>query len=166
MAAPEQGGNILTRKMGPLPIWAWAGIALVAVYLYRRYSGAASAATTTTAASTTQPTETLQTAGGTYTGPVGGAPGAVTNPSSTAPGTGGTSPGNGGGTPGQAVTTTSGSFVMPAAGQPFYWELTPAGAAEYQASTGNTWQYGAQPSSVPVPTKGAYTWQVVPAPSS
>lgn len=29
----------LTRKLGPLPAWAWAGIAAVAFYIYQRRSG-------------------------------------------------------------------------------------------------------------------------------
>jgi hypothetical protein len=32
-------GEALKRKFGPLPAWAWAGIALVAVLFYRRYKG-------------------------------------------------------------------------------------------------------------------------------
>jgi len=116
MAEP-QSGNFLTHKLGPLPIWAWAGIALVAVYLYRRYSsGATTTATTTASTGVSPPTETITTAGGTYSGPVNAAPSSITNPAqpvstvttdSGAPGTGASSPGNGGGTPGQTTATTT-----------------------------------------------------------
>jgi hypothetical protein len=38
---PKGKTNGLTRKLGPLPVWAWAGIGLLAGwYLYRRYTGA------------------------------------------------------------------------------------------------------------------------------
>jgi LysM repeat protein len=37
--APEQGGNVFTRKLGPLPMWGWMGIALalaIVFYLYKK----------------------------------------------------------------------------------------------------------------------------------
>ena len=97
------GGNILTKKMGPLPGWGWLVVFGVAYYLYKKYK-AGSTTAATTAAPLATPTETLQTAGGTYTGPVGGAPGSVTNP-----GGGGGTPGDGGPTPGNGGTTPSGT---------------------------------------------------------
>lgn len=116
--APSGGeGSFFAKKLGPLPVWAWAGIALLGVYLYRKYTSGSTATTATTTASTgtAPPTETITTAGGTYTGPVNAAPGSITNPTTasttdtgaTSPGTGATSPGNGGGTPGQATATTT-----------------------------------------------------------
>lgn len=46
---PQSGGNILTKQYGPLPLWAWLGIAtLIAIgyYLWRRNSTANSTSTT------------------------------------------------------------------------------------------------------------------------
>jgi hypothetical protein len=55
-APPKGGGNILTRKIGPLPGWAWAGVAVGGYYLWKKRQAAAAAAaapaTTSTAAST------------------------------------------------------------------------------------------------------------------
>ena len=106
--------SFLTKKIGPLPFWAWAGILFVGVYVYRKYqANAAGTLTATTTASTgvAPPTETLTTAGGTYSGPVNAAPSSITDPTAaaagTAPGTGATSPGNGGGTPGQTAATVT-----------------------------------------------------------
>ena len=53
--APEGGGNFLTRKLGPLPTWAWAGLA-VGGFLYWRKRQAAAAAAAGTAATTTPAT--------------------------------------------------------------------------------------------------------------
>jgi hypothetical protein len=38
--APEQqsGGNVFTRKIGPMPLWAWMAIALVIAIVYYLYS--------------------------------------------------------------------------------------------------------------------------------
>lgn len=57
MSMPEQpssGGNVFTRKLGPLPMWAWMAIALVLAvvyYLYKKHTE--SAAATSTGASST-----------------------------------------------------------------------------------------------------------------
>ena len=53
--APAKGGNILTRKFGPLPGWAWAGIGVGAYLVYKQRKAASAAAgaapaTTSTAA--------------------------------------------------------------------------------------------------------------------
>jgi LysM repeat protein len=40
--APQGGGNVFTRKLGPLPMWAWMGIALavaIVYYLYKKKTG-------------------------------------------------------------------------------------------------------------------------------
>jgi hypothetical protein len=42
------GGNVFTRKLGPLPMWAWMGIALliaVGYYLYKKNTAANSSNT-------------------------------------------------------------------------------------------------------------------------
>jgi hypothetical protein len=49
--------NALTRKVGPLPVWAWAVIVAVVGYvLYRRFSSSSSAATQLTSSATPQQT--------------------------------------------------------------------------------------------------------------
>lgn len=38
---PQSGGNVFTRKIGPLPMWAWMGIALaiaIVFYLYKKHT--------------------------------------------------------------------------------------------------------------------------------
>lgn len=50
---PAKGGNVLTRKLGPLPGWAWAAVAVGGFYLWKKRRAAAAAAassTTSTAA--------------------------------------------------------------------------------------------------------------------
>jgi hypothetical protein len=42
-------GNVLTRKIGPLPGWAWAAVAVGGYYLYKKYKGSSTAASTTAA---------------------------------------------------------------------------------------------------------------------
>lgn len=44
MAKPTPQTNPLTRKAGPLPVWAWVALALAAWFLFLRGHGAASAA--------------------------------------------------------------------------------------------------------------------------
>lgn len=53
------GGNVFTRKVGPLPAWGWmsiaaAGVLLIVVYEYRK--GGSSSTASTSAADTTPPT--------------------------------------------------------------------------------------------------------------
>ena len=56
-AAPRKsggGGNPITRKIGPLPMWAWLAIFTVVIFVYAYIKKKSSAATaSTTAASTT-----------------------------------------------------------------------------------------------------------------
>ena len=56
--APAAGGNVLTRKIGPLPGWAWGGIAIAAGVGYiwwrnRQSAAAGGAAATDTGTATT-----------------------------------------------------------------------------------------------------------------
>lgn len=92
----------LTRKLGPLPAWAWAAVAGVALFLYRRHQGAQAAATDTT------PTTS-------YYGPYGQGAYGITG-AGQGGGTGGGDPGAGTGSgapnitinaPGTVPTTTS-----------------------------------------------------------
>lgn len=43
-------GNILTKKIGPLPGWAWAAIGLGGLYLWKKHQAAAAATSSTTTA--------------------------------------------------------------------------------------------------------------------
>lgn len=55
-APAKGGGNILTRKFGPLPGWAWAGLGVLGYYIYKQRKASAAAAAST---STATPTSTL-----------------------------------------------------------------------------------------------------------
>lgn len=86
MATPPppaaSGGNVLTRKIGPLPGWAWAGLAVGGFLIYRarKASQAASGTTVGTPATsgatyqpTPEPTASLTTPSGfQYSGPLSG----------------------------------------------------------------------------------------------
>lgn len=65
------------QKVGPLPVWGWAAIALVAYYVYTRYYGTGAA----TVAGTDEPTfdDTYSGGGGAtgFAGTVGGGGGGV-----------------------------------------------------------------------------------------
>lgn len=86
---PAKGasGAGLTKKLGPLPVWGWIAAVIVGYLVYKKYSAnkATTAATTGTA---TTPTETVTTSGGTYTGPVGSVPQAISNPNGASGGAG------------------------------------------------------------------------------
>jgi LysM repeat protein len=47
--APQAGGgNVFTRKLGPLPMWAWMGIALalaIVYYLYKKHTSSSTSST-------------------------------------------------------------------------------------------------------------------------
>lgn len=103
--AAEQ--NILQRKWGPMPVWAWAAIGLVAAWLFAKYRSNQQAATATS--TTANASESAATApefiieenlpavpvGGTPSGPVQpGSGGPVTTPGGT-----GSRPPIGGGKP-------------------------------------------------------------------
>ena len=55
--APAKGGNILTRKFGPLPGWAWAAIGVAGFFIYkqRKASEAATAAASTASGTSVAP---------------------------------------------------------------------------------------------------------------
>jgi hypothetical protein len=69
--APAKGGNVLTRKIGPLPGWAWAAVAVGGYYLWKKRQAAAaasSAATPTTSTATPTPVAAAPSGYG-YQGP-------------------------------------------------------------------------------------------------
>lgn len=71
-AAGKGGGNVLTKKIGPLPGWAWAGIALGGFYFYRyrkAQAAASSSATTATPAASLPTSDTTAPSGYAYQGP-------------------------------------------------------------------------------------------------
>jgi LysM repeat protein len=60
MAPEQQSGNILTRKLGPLPMWGWMAIALViaiAYYLIDKKNSANSASAQGTSSTPTDTTD-------------------------------------------------------------------------------------------------------------
>jgi hypothetical protein len=61
-APASSGGNVLTRKLGPLPTWAWLAIATGAGLLYYIASKKKTAAAASTSSSTTSPTSTATSA--------------------------------------------------------------------------------------------------------
>ncbi|MDA8323850.1 MAG: hypothetical protein M0030_29130 [Actinomycetota bacterium] len=52
-AAPRRGGNFLTRKAGPLPVWGWAALGAGGYLLYRWWSSRSAASTSATTAAAT-----------------------------------------------------------------------------------------------------------------
>lgn len=62
-SAPERGGggNVFTRKVGPLPMWAWMGLALLVAVLYYMVKKKSSS---TTSSGATQSPSTVNTPGG------------------------------------------------------------------------------------------------------
>jgi len=79
MATPTpapKGGNILTRKIGPLPGWAWAAVVVGGFLIYRQRKAAAAAAagtaTTSSVTPTPVPASPASTPGYGYQGPGSG----------------------------------------------------------------------------------------------
>jgi hypothetical protein len=65
-AARSSGSGVFTRKLGPLPMWAWMGVALavaLAYYFIKQDKAKASAASSTTGSSTTAGTGDTGTTG-------------------------------------------------------------------------------------------------------
>ena len=84
--AGKQGkgkGNVLTRKLGPLPGWAWILVGGGAYYLYTRYKASQTASTASTATPLTSATPSSSGGSGGYGG----------GPSSGGYGGGGSGPG-------------------------------------------------------------------------
>jgi hypothetical protein len=87
---PSSAGSGLTKKIGPLPVWGYIAAIVIGYIIYKKYTAQTSASTSTSTTAQTAAEyqamlaaqqETLTTPGGTYTGPVGGAPSSITNPS-------------------------------------------------------------------------------------
>ena len=187
-APPKGGGNVLTTRYGPLPLWGWLGIAVVGYLLYRRYSSGAASSTTAATGTAAPATETVTTPYGSYTGPAqGGIPSSVLGPTTPTPGPGptpgggGPTPGNGG-TPGGAMYSLITSNVAQtvqsrlSAGQPVLYAAQAGQAAQQgqglvavtQPTPGGGWQFGGSPTAPGNPTggPGAPSGYYVPVPAA
>ena len=94
----KQGGNVFTRKIGPMPMWAWVAIISVVLIGYAYYRNKQSAAAASTTATGTDASQVPQFVNQTYTSvtpPTAGPPG-PTGPAGPPGPTGG-----GGGVPGK-----------------------------------------------------------------
>ena len=162
MAAPAPttgGGNILTRKLGPLPGWAWAAVAVGGYLIYKQRKASAAAASTPATTSTAALTPGAQAPSGYgYQGPgtAGGNYGYQIPPSATAttgsgytPPTGETASGAGYAptTSGGSVTDSQGNVYTEltsipqiqaanANGTPVYIQITPGVFEPYPPGTG------------------------------
>jgi len=121
--APKAGGNILTRKIGPLPGWAWAAVGVGAYYLWKKRQAASAAAS----AGNTATTSTVPSL------PAALAPsGASSGYGYQGPGFGG---GGGGPIPTGAVAATAGTPATAAVTAPNYAQVaTPQEGAALQSS--------------------------------
>ncbi len=116
---PSSAGSGLTKKIGPLPVWGYIAAIVIGYIIYKKYTAQTSASTSTSTTAQTAAEyqamlaaqqETLTTPGGTYTGPVGGAPSSITNPSGSGSASStGSSTGGGGSTWAGTIPSTPGS---------------------------------------------------------
>lgn len=93
-------GNILTKKIGPLPGWAWAAIGLGGLYLWKKHqasSAASTAATTATPAASLPTSDVTAPSGYGYQGPGVGSGGGAGPGWNVGPPTGSTGGGIGNG---------------------------------------------------------------------
>lgn len=176
----KQGaGNLLTRKVGPLPGWGWLVVAIVGFYLWKKLQGGSSSSGTssTGTSSSSPPTASVTLPGGySYSGPASGVQGfqqsattsggSQTATATTAPGQGtqGTSPGSGAGSPGTYDYTAEtyqvggllpgagmlGTPVPGLAGGMYSYIGTPAEAQQVVASGGTLYSQPTAGSFVPV----------------
>lgn len=151
MAPPPSpgGGNILTRKFGPLPAWAWAGLAVGGYLIYKQRKAASAAS-----ASSTPITSTAATA------PIAQAPS----------GYGYQGPGGGGFfNPGPIPTGAMGATNT---GGPQYFALNSTNSGPYLNTPGNTEYYQPAPGTfLPIPNwasvaPGTQVYGQVPSGSS
>jgi hypothetical protein len=71
-APPAKAGNLFTRKIGPLPMWAWTGIILVPVVIYgviEHKKSASSSSASTDASDQTDASQVPQFVNQVYTNP-------------------------------------------------------------------------------------------------
>jgi hypothetical protein len=114
-AAPRGGGgNVFTRKIGPMPMWAWVAIiaaVLIGYAYWRNKQSAASSSTAATAATGTDASQVPQFVNQTYTTvtpPVAGPPPPPAPPEAS----GGTQVPGGAQIPGHHVVTATGTETL------------------------------------------------------
>lgn len=87
----SSSGGVFTRKVGPLPMWAWMGIALaiaLAYYLIRKHSSSSSASTSNTPDNTTAAGQVPQFVNETNVTAPPSTPAPIVTPNTPAPATG------------------------------------------------------------------------------
>ncbi len=106
-ASAPHAGDALTRKLGPLPVWAWALVVVGAYLLYKHYQGtSAGAAAAASPAATSNPLPAGDMSGGGQ-----GSGGAGTTPPNAVPG--GANPGGPSApTSGPSAPTSTGPVVV------------------------------------------------------
>jgi hypothetical protein len=173
MAPPnEKKGSGLTKKYGPLPVWGWLVVGIVAFYLYKKGSSTSTTGTTSTAGTTPTTASVTLPGGYSYTGTTSGAAGYTQSvlsaaQAATAPGQGttGTSPGSGAGTPGTtspAPVTAPPAPVAPAAPVASVAPTVPSvGAYEY----GGYEPTAAQVQGAPITALSGATYQYITTPA-
>lgn len=115
MATPTPSSSLLTRKWGPLPVWAWALIGLGVAWAYSKYkadqTAASTASTSTTASSAAEPSS-----GAPYFLIENNEPPTTTSVNVTPPGTGSNPPANNAGNGVATPVYPNGSATTPQAG--------------------------------------------------
>jgi hypothetical protein len=104
-----QGGNFFSKRLGPLPVWAWMGILIVGVIMYyfwqkNQTSSSSGSGTSGTGTSTTDSSLVPQFVNQVYTQP-------------TPPGDGNTGPTGNGGNPTPTKSTTQQDYSWTDTGQ-------------------------------------------------
>src|ERR1700678_3366150 len=88
-AGAKGGGNVLTKKLGPLPGWAWAALGVGAFYLWKKHEASTAAAASTATDATAQPSlptsDVTAPSGYRYQGPGVGTGGSGAVPQSAMP---------------------------------------------------------------------------------
>lgn len=136
----------LTRKLGPLPAWAWAGIAAVGFYIYQRRSGSSNGSNANTAA---QNASLANVPGpfGQFPDGGGGSPGGGGDGSG-----GGSSDGSGAGTSAPGATTPDDVSATPAGTSPT--GMGPAGPSAPKAAANTKAQHNPKKGTPGGVTKG------------
>ena len=151
--AGKGGGSFFTNKVGPLPMWGWIAVAVVGVIIYRKVSGSGSGSSSTSGTTSASDQAallnsqaaadyaSLTTAGGSYSGPVGGAPTSITDPTTTTTTTStGTDTGtsSGGGSTTVATPGPTAAAPTPGATPASYLALTSPAAIQGDINQGQT----------------------------
>ena len=160
-SAPSGGSSPITRKVGPLPVWAWFVIAagVVGVYLIMRSRSGNAATLPGTGSSVVGSTGTGVTQVDPLTGEnlLTAVQQLVSTLQSQQPSNPSTAP--------ATAPAFDWHFGAPAGGwgkMHYTWRLTDEGKAEFKRIYGFDWTGGDQPDWVSVPAGlGAYSWQLI-----